>query len=209
MSDTGGKELTPQERDGFEFRGRVEGALDTIAGQLSEIFNQLRRLPCERHLALLEQLDKRGTTALGAAVDRVVALEAQMALVSSGGGRVKPPSSETRPKSGTGYAVITQRDFENSQRLVLAEAEAAAERTVEERLALVEERQAKRREETRQSVKWWLEIAKTVIALLVGSGIVFAARCELPARSAASEHQRLQQVLAAPAPRPDANITGR
>ena len=134
-----------------------------------------------------------------------------MAAVSSGSSlHRKVPSGEQRPRTGQAHPAITQADLDNTARLVLQQAEEAAEETaveaLEKRMAAIEAQRTRAREETRASVRWWLEMVKTVVALLVGSGIVFAARCDLPAKQ--SDHQRLQQVLAAPAKAgaPDANV---
>jgi DNA anti-recombination protein RmuC len=117
--------------DLYELSARLEKGQEVQTTQLSEIFALLRRQPCEKHLTLIEQMDKRGTTALAETVGRVAALEQQMERVSAGSQSRRPPSSEQRPRTGGGHPAISQRDLEESQEHVIAELEGRAERAAE------------------------------------------------------------------------------
>src|SRR5574343_120952 len=125
-------------RDIYETLGRLDERSEAQGVQLSEIFNQLRRLPCNTHEF------------------RIGALEA---------GR-KPPSGETKPRTGPGYAAITKADLDNTQRLAVERAEEAAEetidRTLETRIRALEER---RSEQRRGVIKSWRELAKIAVAI--------------------------------------------
>ena len=188
-----GRALTDQEREQYEWRGRVDQRLETITLQNSEIFNLLRRLDCGKHDARLE------------------ALERQMSAVSTGISlHRKTPSGEVRPGTGSSHRAVSQRDLEESQRLVVAELESRVDRSVEERLAAVEEQQERRSENSRRKVKDWLEILRTAIMIAAAAGVggTVALRCGSPAQSAQMKRAELRRVLM-PSAAADANVRGR
>lgn len=95
----------------------------------------------------------------------------------------KPPSGEMVPRTKTGsrYPAITRADVDAALAKAAEAAEECAERTVEERLEALEvARSAKQRDRQR----WYLELARTIIPLIAGAGIVGAVKLECPAQSA-------------------------
>ncbi len=189
---------------------RQEERWELVSNQLSNLFDRLNRLRCDEHATLIKTMDDRGTRALGEAEQRIAGLEAQMALISSGSGRAKTPSSEQWPRTGGGHPAVSQHDLEDSRRIVLAELEGTVERTVEDRLRAVEEAQERRGQQRRAAVKDWLQIVKIVVGIAagVGFGATLTARCgPLASPTPTEQRARLREALSAPA-KPDMSIHG-
>jgi len=93
---------------------------------------------------------------------------------------------------------------------VVAELESRVDRSVEERLAAVEEQQERRSENSRRKVKDWLEILRTAIMIAAAAGVggTVALRCGSPAQSAQMKRAELRRVLM-PSAAADANVRGR
>lgn len=117
---------------------------------------------------------------------------------------VKPPSAETKPtrsSTGTSYESVRaklEEAVDEAEERAECTAETTAIRVVQERLADLETKQAtrekERREERRASIRWVLEVAKMLVPLIAGAGIVGAVKCELPRAQPAPHYQPARQL---------------
>lgn len=147
-------------QDIYEQLARLFQAIDDVKEGVDKIDSWTRTRPCDVHNDRINKIEER--------LDQLSAR--------------RPPSNEhlpSRAPTGAGYQAIKDM-VENTERHVLAEVERTAERTVEERIAALEVTKARQKEERRGDIRWWLETAKLVLAILAGAGIYGVARCELP-----------------------------
>jgi hypothetical protein len=183
----------------LEAIARLEGQLEGMDARICSLRDDYRSSMSDIRTA---------TAGCLAHQQRTDALEQQMARISSGSRR--SPSGEQRPATGGSHRAVSQRDLDESQRLVIAELEGRVERTVEERLAAVEVQQERRSENQRKKVRDWLEILRTAIMIAAAAGVggTVALRCGTTAQSAqvsALKQEKLRRVLFAP----DANLSTR
>lgn len=105
------------------------------------------------------------------------------------------------------HPAVTARDLEESQRIVLCRAEEAAERTVEERLASLEQARAQVRAEQQQqveqrrgSMRFFVDLLKSAGPAIVAIVVALGVRCEMaPQAARPSTIQRVQQPASQPA----------
>lgn len=193
------------ESDLYEQLGRLAGALEAVRDLLSEQGKRLASMPCERHAALLQSIDERGTKALQAVSERVCALERDSEITPP------PPLAFQRQRRPSEEAA-TRRDvetaIEDSKPIILG----AAESAILQRLQSLEDARAKaraeleadaakHREETRATVKWAVEIARQLAPAIVAALVALGVTCEMRAHPSArpSVHQQQRDAAVQPA----------
>lgn len=190
--------------EAFDCMSRVEGKLEALLLLQAEVRDELNRRPCLVHEARLKKLEELAEarrppsgpvspvrSPTGAAHAAVRALEdrletterhvleelqgAEAAAVAAAREELERALAE-RDAAQAGMARMREE----------AEKKAKAELKAEEEEAL---------EKRKRNVKWWLDLAKYAIAIIVGSGIAGWVKCELPRaqKPAAAQVQQHQQ----------------
>lgn len=182
-------------RDVIANLARLAQAIENTNERMLEVASEVRRQPCGEHLKWLQTMDERGTKANSDVQARLTEVEHKMEAISLSS-KARPPSGESRPKTGGGHAAVREEDMaraieDYSERVVIPRAEQAAEERVAE-LEAQRDRMAKLLEGERVRAREEAEDAATKLEAVRAKAQSDAAKsaAEMEAQRVAAELRR-------------------